>query len=227
MKFPLLAKAAAIGLVMFVLAGVLMRIDWLVDERRMRQAEALQSVTLSLSSAQTLVGPLLQRHCTEEWDMVEGEGKARRTTTEKRAFTLHSAPQPLSAESQATAEARYRGLFKVNGYAGTTTLAARWKGLDALQPEREHKGSRLACEPATVWVALSDPRGIRTGKVLIDGAPAEVQPGTAHAVHALGLHARLGAARSDQAEQALEVSAATSRSSRSAARSAATLLACS
>ena len=208
MRFPLLAKAAAIGLIMFVLAGVLMRIDWLVDERRMRQNEALQSVTQSLSSAQTLVGPLLQRQCTEEWDTVEGEGKQRRTVSNKRGFTLHSTPHVLTAESQATAEARYRGLFKVNGYAGTTTLAARWKGLAALQPQREHKGSRLLCEAATVLVALSDPRGIRSAKVTIDGSSAEVRPGTGHSVHGLGLHALLGAARSDQAEPALEVSVA-------------------
>ncbi len=208
MRFPLLAKAAAIGLIMFVLAGVLMRIDWLVDERRMRQAEALQSVTQSLSSAQTLVGPLLQRQCTEEWDTVEGEGTQRRTVTDKRAVTLHSAPKVLAAESQATAEARYRGLFKVNGYAGTTTLVARWKGLAELQPPREHKGSRLNCEPASVLVALSDPRGIRSATIMIDGVPAEVRPGTGHSVHRLGLNAPLGAARSDQAEQALEVSVA-------------------
>jgi inner membrane protein len=208
MRFPLLAKAAAIGLIMFVLAGVLMRIDWLVDERRMRQAEALHSITQSLSSAQTLVGPLLQRRCTEEWDTEEGEGKQRRTRTDKRTFTLHSTPQVLAAQSQATAEARYRGLFKVNGYAGTTTLDARWKGLADLQPQREHRGSRLHCEPATVLVALSDPRGIRSATITIDGAPAEVRPGTTHSVHALGLHAVLGAARSDQAEPALEVTVA-------------------
>ncbi len=208
MRFPLLAKAAAIGLIMFVLAGVLMRIDWLVDERRMRQAEALQSVTQSLSSAQTLVGPLLQRQCTEEWDTVESDGQQRRTVTNKRLLTLHSTPQVLAAESQATAEARYRGLFKVNGYAGTTTLAARWKGLAELQPQREHKGSRLLCEAATVLVALSDPRGIRSAKITIDGSSAEVRPGTGHNVHGLGLHALLGAVRSDQSEQALEVSVA-------------------
>jgi inner membrane protein len=193
MRFPLLAKAAAIGLIMFVLAGVLMRIDWLVDERRMRQNEALQSVTQSLSSAQTLVGPLLQRQCTEEWDTIEGEGKQRRTVTGRRVVTLHGTPQGLAAQSEATAEARYRGLFKVNGYAGTTTLTAHWKGLGDLQPQREHKGSRLHCEPATVLVALSDPRGIRSAKITIDGATAEVRPGTGHNVHGLGLHAVLGA----------------------------------
>ena len=112
------------------------------------------------------------------------------------------------ARRRATAQARHRGLFKVDGDAGATTRVERWARLADLQPQREHKGSRLDCEPATVWLALSDPRGIRSAKVTIDGTPAEVRPGTGHGVHGLGLHALLGAARSDQAEQSLEVSVA-------------------
>jgi inner membrane protein len=84
MRFPLLAKMAAIGLVMLLLMGVLTRIDWLVSERHMRQGEAMRSVSQSLASAQTLVGPLLQRQCSEEWDVQEGEGKARHSVMHKR-----------------------------------------------------------------------------------------------------------------------------------------------
>jgi inner membrane protein len=207
MRFPLLAKAAAIGLVMVLLAGVLARIDGLVSERRMRQNEALTSVSQSLSSAQTLVGPLLQRQCSETWDTVYGEGKNRRTVPDKRAFTLHSAPQTLMGDTQASAEARYRGLFKVNGYAGTTTLNARWTGLlSELEQQREHKGSRLACEPARVMVALSDPRGIRAARISIDGAPAEVKPGTGHAAYPLGLHALAATSGAEDTVAVLEAS---------------------
>jgi inner membrane protein len=206
MRFPLLAKLAAIGMVMFLLLGVLTRIDWLVSERRARQATALHSVAQSLSAAQTLTGPLLQRHCTEEWDTIEGEGKARRTVTSKREFTLHSAPQALRVDSALVAEARYRGLFKVNGYAGKSTLQARWAQLGEMQPQAEHKEGRLRCEPATVWVGVTDPRGIRSANVTIDGAAAELRPGTGHARYERGLSAGLTAARSGQVDQALEVS---------------------
>jgi inner membrane protein len=206
MRFPLLAKAAAIGLVIALLMGALMRIDWLVAERRARQWTAMHSVAESLSTAQTLVGPLLQRKCTQAWDRVEGEGKQRRTVTEKREITLVSAPDALAADSQATAEARYRGLFKVNAYAGTTTLKARWAGLRALQPERDQKDARLHCEQVTVLVALSDPRGIRSARVTIDGASADLRPGTGHASYLLGLSAALDATRSSRVDEALEVS---------------------
>ena len=205
MRFPLLAKMAAIGLVMLLLMGVLTRIDWLVSERRMRQGEAMRSVSQSLASAQTLLGPLLQRQCSEEWDVQEGEGNERRSVTRKREFTLTSAPQSLSVQSRAGAEARYRGLFKVNGYAGTTEMSARWTQLQALQPKAENKGGRLQCAAATVLLALSDVRGIRAARVLVDGAPAEVRPGTGHGTYTRGFNAALSDERSNQKDQALEI----------------------
>jgi inner membrane protein len=205
MRFPLLAKMAAIGLVMLLLMGVLTRIDWLVSERHTRQGEAMRSVSQSLASAQTLLGPLLQRQCSEEWDVQEGEGKARRSVTHKREFTLTSASQSLSVQSRASAEARYRGLFKVNGYVGTTEMSARWPHLQTLQPKAENKGGRLQCAPATVLLALSDVRGIRAAQVAVDGAPAEVHPGTGHGIYTRGFRAVLTDARSNQKDQALDV----------------------
>ncbi len=190
---------------MLLLVGVLTRIDWLVGERHMRQGDAMRSVSQSLASAQTLLGPLLQRQCNEEWDVQEGEGKARRSVTHKREFTLTSTPQSLSAHSRAGAEARYRGLFKVNGYAGTTTMSARWPHLQALQPKAENKGGRLQCASVTVLLALSDVRGIRAAQVLADGEPAEVRPGTGHGTYTRGLHATLSDARSNQKGEALEI----------------------
>ena len=205
MRSPLLAKTAAIGLVMLLLMGVLTRIDWLVSERHVRQGEAMRSVAQSLASAQTLLGPLLQRQCSEEWDVQEGEGKARRSVTHKREFTLTSAPQSLNAQSRAGAQARYRGLFKVNGYAGITELSARWPHLQTLQPKAENKDGRLQCAPATVLLALSDVRGIRAAQVAVDGALAEVHPGTGHGTYMRGFRAVLTDARSNQKDQALDV----------------------
>jgi inner membrane protein len=205
MRFPLLAKVGAIGLVMLLLVSVLARIDGLVSERRMRQAEAMQGVAQSLASAQTLLGPLLQRRCSEEWELVEGEGKTRRSVTHRREFTLTSAPQRLTVNSRASAEARYRGLFKVNGYAGATVISAQWPHLQALQAKPDNKGGRVQCAPATVLLALSDVRGIRSAQASIDGAPAQVLPGTGHGTYAQGLHAVLTETRSNQQDQALEV----------------------
>jgi inner membrane protein len=203
MRFPLLTKVLAIGLVITVLSVVLLRIDWLVVERRGRQAEAVASVEESHAGAQTLLGPLLHRSCVEEWDSTTGEGKDRRAVTERREFGLMAVPQSLQVVSQANAEARYRGLFKVNGYGGSSTLVAQWNHLQALQPQRQQASSRIGCGPAVLMVALSDVRGVRSAKVLLDEQATTVLPGTLHGRHAKGFHVELPAARTDDAARPL------------------------
>jgi len=201
MRFPLLSKVLAIGLVMLLLAIVLMRIGGLVDERRLRQAQAASSVEQSLAGAQTLLGPLLHRACTEEWDTVVGEGKDIRKTTDKREFMLTSAPLSLQVSGELRAEPRYRGLFKVNGFAGSSVLDARWPSLAALQPQREHPGSRLACGPARLMLSVSDVRGLRAAQVQLDGEAVPVLAGTEHGRYPRGLHADLSDARLAQPDR--------------------------
>lgn len=205
MRFPLLSKVLAIGLVMFLLLLVLMRIDGLVSERRHRQLAATSGIEQSLAGAQTLLGPLLHRACTEEWDSSVGEGKELRRVTERRDWVLTSAPETLAVDGQLKAEARYRGLFKANGYAGSTVLDARWSGLAALQPVRQHAGSRLACSPVRVMLSVSDVRGLRSAQVQLDGQTLAVRSGTGHDRFPRGLHAELPEARAAQADAALAV----------------------
>jgi inner membrane protein len=187
-KFPLLVKVAAIGLVVLLLGAVLARIDALVGERQSRQLQAAASVSRSLAEPQTLLGPLLVRQCSESWDVSYDK-------SERREFMLTLAPQTLQGDGELRAEPRYRGLFKVNGYAGRITLKASWPSLAALQPQREHSGSRLACSPAALLLALSDVRGVRSARLRIDDADAAVLPGTGHARYARGLHADIADAR--------------------------------
>ena len=205
MRFPLLAKALAIAAVLFLLSLVLMRIDGLVNERRWRSVQAAQGVEQSLAGAQTLLGPVLQRNCTELWTTWTGEGKERRKLEEKREWTLAAAPQALKVDGDLRAEARYRGLFKVNGYAGRVVLDASWPDLAALQPRAEHAESRVSCTPMRLWLATSDVRGLRSAQALVDGAPRPVLPGTPHARHTRGLQLSLDELRSAQAGAPLAV----------------------
>jgi len=205
MRFPLLAKALAIAAVLLLLSLVLMRIDGLVHERRWRSVQAAQSVEQSLAGAQTLLGPVLQRTCTELWTTWTGEGKERRKLEEKREWTLAATPQALKVDGELRAEARYRGLFKVNGYAGRVVLDAAWPDLIALQPRAEHAESRVSCTPVRVWLATSDVRGLRSAQALVDGTPRPVLPGTPHERHARGLQLVLDELRSAQAGAPLAV----------------------
>jgi inner membrane protein len=146
MRFPLLSKVGALALVALLLSIALARISFLVDERAARQAEAVRSVQQSHAGAQTLLGPLLYRQCTEEWDVVSGTGKERTTSVERKLTTFTATPTALKVESSLHNDPRYRGLYKVNGYAGHFALNADWAAAQPLRPVREHSGSRLQCQ---------------------------------------------------------------------------------
>ena len=188
MRFPLFFKAVSIGFVVFLISLVLMRIGFLVDERAARQREAQASVEQSHAGAQTLLGPLLQRHCVESWDVASGEGKERKVTTERRAFALTAVPATLDVQGQTRDDLRSRGLFKVHSYGAQLTLEAAWAELAALQPQRQQADSRLQCDPPVLNLALSDVRGVRSAQVVLDGRPFTVRPGTGDARRPRGLH---------------------------------------
>ncbi len=188
MKLQWLGKLLAIGVTVMVLSIALLRIDYLVDERQRYQREAVSSVQQSLAGAQTVLGPVLHRECTETWEVSSGEGKDRRTEVKRVEHRMSATPAQLRVDSSSQTDLRYRGLFKVNGYVAKLNLLASWSGLQALEPRAEHTGSVLRCEPATMWLATSDVRGLRSAQVSVDGKLLPVQPGTQQQHPAHGLH---------------------------------------
>ncbi|MEO5686543.1 MAG: cell envelope integrity protein CreD [Burkholderiaceae bacterium] len=197
MKFPLLAKVGAIALVGLMLVFVLSRIEGLVQERKGRGEEAVRGVERSHAAAQSVVGPLLQRECTEEWDVVTGTGKDRVVTPNKREFTLMQVPNRLAVDGRTKADPLWRGLFKINAYAGHFSVAADFVTLTPLQPKADHEGGKLRCAAPVLLLALSDVRGVRAATVNVDGQALDVQSGTSNAAYARGLHATLASARAD------------------------------
>jgi inner membrane protein len=209
-RLPRLGKLAALGCVLLLLMLALHAVSDIVAERQGRLREAEASVAASLAAAQTLVGPLLQRDCVETWDVVVGEGRDRKTATERSITKLVVAPAALEVRAEAAIEPRYRGIFKVNGYDLKARLDARWDDGLALVPERTHAGSRLECDAPTLVIALGDARGVRAATVRLDGIDASVLPGTQHAAHPLGFHVPVpagyaGASQPLRAEIALEL----------------------
>lgn len=193
MRNPVVVKVMAVLATVVLISVVLARIGWLVDERQVYQHEAVDSVQQSYAGAQTLMGPVLQRQCVEEWEVVQGS----RTEVARRGFALQAVPAELVASTKTQADARYRGLFKVNGYNASVELQARWPQLAALQPRAENAGGRVSCQAPTVWVAVSDPRGLRSARIQLAGRTLELQPGTGHKTWKDGLHAGLPAALAD------------------------------
>ena len=192
MRFGFLSKALAIGVTVLLVSAALARIGYLVQERQHNQWQAVQSVQQSFAGAQTLVGPVLQRRCVEEWEQEVGEGRQLRRETKRREFTLGAVPARLQVDSSSQTDLRYRGLFKVNGYAAKLKLQAGWADLGALRPVHSVAGSRLLCDGAVVWLATLDTRGVRGATITVAGGRAlTVVPGSSHAVYTQGLRALL------------------------------------
>ncbi len=183
--------------VTLALSLVLVRIGWLVDERAQRQQEAVANVEQSQAGAQLLLGPLLLRQCSESWDVATGEGKDRVVSVEKRDFLLSAVPSSLQVSGALKQAPRYRGLFKVNGYAGRLQMVAQWPSLAALQAQAEHAGGRLLCGPPQVMLASSDVRGLRAASVKQGEQVLDVKPGTLHPIYLRGLHAALNPTAAD------------------------------
>ena len=195
MKTAWLGKVVTVGVTVVLLSVVLARIGWLVDERQSHQLQAVQSVQQSHAGAQMLLGPVLQRRCSEEWQVQVGGGKSQRLESMRRGFTLNAVASTLVVDSDSQSDTRYRSLFKVNGYQARVQLQAQWANLAVLQPAREHPGSKLECTPTSVWLAVSDVRGLRRAEVSVLGTasvePLQVRPGTDRDDQPGGLHAEL------------------------------------
>jgi inner membrane protein len=207
MKFPLLAKALAIGAIVFLLTLVLMRIDWLVSERKHYQREAISGVESSMAGEQVLLGPLLARHCTELWEVVVKDGDTTMTKTESRLDQLVQVPSQLSGKGGSAAQVLRRGLFNVNTYGANVAFDAMWTTLAALAPPQVHKGSRVQCGPIHAVLAVRDARGIRQIAVQINGERAEVRGGTLNSRWGQGLHVLLPEGATASADAPLRLQA--------------------
>lgn len=219
-KHPAIVKLLTVGGIVLLLCAVLARIGDLVAERSGRQSEAIRSIQNAHAGAQTLLGPLFSRDCRERWSELRGEGATAATHTAQRDFTQTVPPEQLQADGQLAAEARYRGLFKVNTYAGQFKLSARWAGWPAL-PAPEHAGGQVQCEPGRLWLALGDARGIRQAQLSVNGQPLAVRPGTGQASYAQGLHGVLPAASGEAATPASHAAGAATVAGRTQANTAA------
>ena len=182
---PTFSKLAILAVVSGLLCFVLAEIGGLARERQFRQREAALNVEQSLAGPQALAGPALVRTCRETWT---APGPDKKEVTETRDFRLFAAAQSLAVKGGISPEVRHRGLFKVNTYASQLQLDARWASLAALEPRAEHANGRLACDAVVAFVALSDPRGVRSAEVRRDGQALAALPGGHHADYPGGLH---------------------------------------
>jgi inner membrane protein len=189
MRYPLLGKAVALGAVALALMASLAAVSDIVSEREGRLRQAELSVMDSLASQQTLVGPVLQRQCEESWDALQGDDKDRRVVRMQREFTSNTPPQTLNIKATTRQEPRYRGIYKVNGYAMKADVQASFLPSQLLPPSPTMKNGVVVCKLPTLWLALSDTRGLGRTELRVGQTQLPVLPGTRHASHPRGFHA--------------------------------------
>jgi inner membrane protein len=197
-----LKTLSLVGVVVLLLVA-LARVGFLVQERQSYQHGAEAGVRQSLADPQTLLGPLLVRQCTEQWDVTSVKDGERLVQTQERRFALNAVPTRLAVSGDLKMDPRHRGLFKVNTYAGKLSIAADWAEASTLRPAASHTASRLRCEAPTLSLALTDARGIRSAALSVGGAARKLRPGSAHPAHPRGLHAALETAEWNEAQQSV------------------------
>ena len=191
MKHPAFLKIIAIAGVLLLLIFGLDLIGGIVRDRQLHRDAATRSVAQSLSGSQTLIGPLIHRHCVETWDLVTSSGAGKNSVEQRREFMLTALPDDLSVTAGAAMEPRARGLHQVNTFALKAQLTARWNDLASLQPQATAKNARLHCEAPVLMVAVGDARGIRIARVRLDGQDQPLKPGTLHRAYTRGVHVSL------------------------------------
>jgi len=194
-RFPLISKAGALGAVTLGLMWSLWSVQSVVQERQSRQAQAEHSVANSLAGSQTLLGPVLSRRCTETWATVQTVGTEARTIVESKPRLVRLPANQVKVAAKVEMTPRYRGMFKVNGYALKSMLQAQWPDLSALSPAPEHAMGKVSCEAPVLSVALSDARGIRVAELSVNGVVAKVKPGSGLEAQPRGFQATLSDAQ--------------------------------
>jgi inner membrane protein len=187
-KMAMIGKVGGLVLVLILLLMGLGQITDLVNERQGQRSIAIQSVGKSLAGSQTLLGPLLQMTCTEEWTTIIDK---KTTTKERREFKRYAAPTTLTLGGTNQLESRSRGLHATQVFTLKSTIAAQWQSLESLKGGAEHANSFVKCEPVTMLLSVSDARGIRLANVKINGAAQAVQSDTLNPTYQRGIHVRL------------------------------------
>lgn len=190
MKNRLLAK----GLALLAMLGLLMLglglIHDVVQDRIRNRDHAVQGVVASLAGRQTLMGPVLVQNCTETTGMEKGS-KTEWTT---RPFQRLLLPDQLRHEATARMEDRSRGLHKVSTYALQDSItasfanAAQYLDKPSIEPAANQT---VRCGALRVALSLTDPRGIRSATIEVDGRSLDVGPGTSLERYSQGLQATL------------------------------------
>ena len=197
MKHRLLFKVVSLLIVIALLMLGLSMIQDVVRDRIRNRDYAIQSVVSSLAGPQTLIGPALVQSCTETISTANGK-KIEYTT---REFQRQLLPDSVNHNANAAMEERSRGLHRINAYVLHDQIEASFTNADQFaQPAEVSSAVRVthplsagkfatSCDKLYVSFALSDPRGIRSATIEVNGKELNVESGTSLEQYSKGIQA--------------------------------------
>lgn len=163
MRFPLLARAIAIGAVALAILFPLALVTGKISERQHRASEVETAFARETSGPQTVVGPLLALDCEEtvlEERVVKRGGKEE-TITESKTRACARAyfpPRTLEIVGRVPIESRHRGIYPIRLYRATMSFAGQF---DWPAPPSQEGALSRKWKGASVVVATGDARGIK------------------------------------------------------------------
>jgi inner membrane protein len=168
MRFPLLARAAAVAGVAVVLLVPLQLVNGKIAERQGRALEVERGFAAETSGPQTIVGPLIALTCEEtyiEEREIKRAGKAETVTEHKQRAcpTGYFPPRALEVTGTMPVETRHRGIYPIRLYRVALELAGEFDW--PAPPPAGGPGTR-DWKDAYVVVATSDARGIKSVSML-------------------------------------------------------------
>jgi inner membrane protein len=150
---PVAGKIALIVVTSLALLAVLSRVESLISERSALREQAVQHVAASAGRAQQIGVGLVTLPLTRTWD------HGGRSVTETTEFHLLS--QTVDVVGHVSTDTRHSGIYTVPTYLAGLQI----KGTLSTAPLRKalttEAGVVKSAGPVTLFIALSDPAGVR------------------------------------------------------------------
>ena len=197
MRFPFLAKLAAVGGVALLILAPLSLTRGKIEERQGLFNDARLSIAESSSGEQRVIAPVLRLTCIESFVQestvtVNGRDQVTRENKERECPPLTLAPEMIETAGRIDLEAtpRYRGIHRVRLYRATLKFSGRFQLPEV--PEQKPDSARRFGH-ASLVLSIADARGVKnTPKLVFNGNNAVFKPGTGDSAMGQGLSASLG-----------------------------------
>lgn len=185
--FRVTARLIALGILVLVMLIPLAMIGDMIYERSDRRMQVENEIAALWGGTQAIGGPVLAIPYVSRSDSTLSGGSVVQTETEHLVYFL---PETLEASADLATEVRYRSIYEALVYGAEITLSGRFA-----EPDFGDWGvspADVRWSEATLFLGLTDLKGVRSLSLTLDDRPIEVTPGLSRTqLFRAGLQARL------------------------------------